>query len=325
MVGIETVRASNAKVVSLPGLVALFVGATQGIGQATLQHLTKYAPASSRIYTVARPSSLAKHQAEVASLRKQNPSGTYEIIEADVSLIAEVDKIITAVKKKETKLDVLVLSTGFLAFDGFNPTAEGHDPSLVTAYYSRLRIVQQLLPLLNESASPRILSILAAGKEGPMKEDDLDLQTPGNWTTWQSAIHGTTMGTLSLERFARQNPRLSIVHWYPGPVDTAALARVRAHGAVNPSAADIMSQDESGARGLFYATSDRYSVKQGLVPAPEGVEGAKKSGGGIFQLDPQGEYTDSEDVLAEMRGRGVDEVVWKFTEGIFAAATSGRA
>jgi NAD(P)-dependent dehydrogenase (short-subunit alcohol dehydrogenase family) len=325
MVGIEIIKASNAKVASLPSFVALFIGATQGIGEATLQHLTQNAPSSSRIYTVARPSSLAKHQEDIAALRKQNPSGTYEVIEADVSLISEVDKIVAAIKKKETKLDLLVLSAGFLAFDGLKPTSEGLDPAMVTGYFSRLRSIQQLIPLLNAAPAPRILSILAAGREAPLKEDDFALQAPGNWSTWQSAIHGTTMGTLSMERFARQNPGLSIVHWYPGPVDTAALARAKASGMVNPSADETLSKDESGARGLFYATSDRYAVKPGLVPALGGVEAAKKSGGGIFQLDPLGEYTDSEAVLSELRGRGVDETIWKFTEGIFAKATSGGA
>jgi hypothetical protein len=85
----------------------------------------------------------------------------------------------------------------------------------------------------------------------------------------------------------------------------------------------VMSQDEAGARGLFYATSDRYVVDSGsgsFVPTPDGLEPVKKSGGGIFLLDPIGKRSvgASETVLADMRERGVNDLVWGFTEKIFS-------
>ncbi|KAF7328187.1 Dehydrogenase/reductase SDR family member 12 [Mycena venus] len=112
------------------------------------------------------------------------------------------------------------------------------------------------------------------------------------------------MGTLALERVARENPRLSVVHWFPGPVATPGLARAQRFG-ISP--ASPMSQDEAG-RG-------------GLVPVPQGLEVAK-SGGGIFLIDPQGESTDNEGVLAGMRKRGVDEAVWRFTQKVFSDCTA---
>lgn len=322
MVSLEVIQASNAKVSSLEsGLVAVFLGATQGIGQSTLDHLSKHAPPSSRIYTVARPSSLASHEAHVASLRKINTSGTYQVIEADVSLITEVDRVVQAIKEKESKVDILVLTAGFIAYDGRKDTSEGLDPSMTTRYYSRLRAVQQLLPLLDNAAHPRVLSVLAAGKEGPINEEDLDLRTPENWTPWSSSVQATTLHTLALERFAHLNPKVSIAHWYPGFVDTVLLARAKASG-MDIGEAPTMSVDESGARCLFYATSGLYAVRDGLVPAPEGVAAVEKSGGGIFQLGVQGEYVENEKVLAGLRERGVDETAWKFAEGVYEAASA---
>ncbi|KAF4472959.1 short-chain dehydrogenase reductase [Fusarium albosuccineum] len=318
MVSFETVQKSNSLISTVPkGLVALFIGATSGIGQSALQQFAQHA-SSPRIYTVARPQSVASHQKLLDSLRQSNPSSTYNLITADVALISEVSKIVDAVKKAETKLDILVVSPGFMPFEGRIDTSEGLDPSMTTRYYSRLRAVEQLLPLLNNAPSPRIVSVLAGGVEAPLNEDDLGLKDPKNWTTWNSSLHSATMGTLALERFARQNPKLSIVHWYPGPVDTPGLARAAAFGASHP---DKMSQDEGGARALFFATSDRYSVHGGLVLAPEGLGEVKKTGGGIYILNPEGESTDNEKVLAKMRNRGVDEAVWTFTEQIFAATS----
>ncbi|KAM5342038.1 hypothetical protein ACJ41O_015069 [Fusarium nematophilum] len=317
MVSLKVIQQSNAHLATLPqGLVALFIGATSGIGQSALEHLAQHA-SSPRIYTVSRPQTVASHETFLSSLRQSNPTGTYNLITADVSLISEVDKIVSHITKHETKLDILFLSAGFMAFEGRKDTSEGLDPSMTTRYYSRLRAIQQLLPLLNHPSvpSPRVISVLAAGMEEPLNESDLDLRDSRNWSTWNSSVHSATMGTLALERLARENPRISFVHWYPGPVSTPGLARVKRFGMSPPNP---MSQEEGGVRALFLATNDRYSVQGGLVPVPEGVGALKKSGGGIFLVDPQGESVNNERVLAGLRKRGVDEAVWSFTQKVFA-------
>ncbi|RSL69737.1 hypothetical protein CEP54_002104 [Fusarium duplospermum] len=318
MVSLQIVQQSNAQLATLPkGLVALFIGATSGIGQSALEQFSQHTFAP-RIYTVARPQAATSHETLLSSLRETNPNGTYNLINADVSLISEVNKVVSAVKQAETKLDLLFLSTGFMPFEGRKDTSEGLDPSMTTRYYSRLRAVEQLLPLLNKSttSSPRVISVLAGGLEAPLNESDLDLRDPNHWTTWNSSLHSATMGTLAFELLAQQNPNVSFVHWYPGPVDTPGLTRAKKFGMSPPNQ---MSQDEGGARALFLATNDRYSVKGGLVPISEGLEAAKKTGGGVFIVNSEGESTDNEKVLAGMRERGVDKAVWDFTEKVFAA------
>ncbi|KAF4333345.1 short-chain dehydrogenase reductase [Fusarium beomiforme] len=315
MVSIHAVRESNTRLACLPtGLVALFIGATSGIGKSTLHQFAQHVPAP-HVYTVARPQTVQSHESFLTKLRQTNPDGSYNLITADISLISEVKKVVEAVKKAETQLDFLFLSPGFMPVDGRHDTSEGLDPSMTTRYYSRIRAIQQLIPLLNSAASPRIISVLAGGFEGPLNEQDLDLRDPNHWTPWASSVHSATMGTLSLERIARENPRISIVHWFPGPVPTPGLAKLAKFGHTPPE--NGMSQEEAGARALFLATSDRYSVHGSLVPVPESLENPKKSGGGIFLINPVGESTDNEAVLGGMRERGVDEAVWKFTEKIF--------
>jgi NAD(P)-dependent dehydrogenase (short-subunit alcohol dehydrogenase family) len=317
MVSLQVVQQSNAQIAALPrGLVALFIGATSGIGLGALQQFVQYASAP-RIYSVAREGSKASHEEFLASLRRANPSGDYNLIVADVSLISEVDKVADAIKTKETKLDLLFMSPGFIAFEGRKDTPEGLDPSMTTRYYSRQRALELVLPLLNNSEvrSPRVVSVLAGGMEAAINEDDLDLRDSQNWSFWNSSVHSATMSTLAFERIARGNPRLSIVHSYPGPVSTPGLARAAKFG-LKPSSPQ--SQEEGGARALFYATSDRYAVQESLVPLPSQLGVSPKTGGGVFLVDALSEGIDNEAVLSDMRKRKVDEKVLDFTHKLFA-------
>ncbi|KAK1622600.1 short-chain dehydrogenase/reductase [Colletotrichum phormii] len=319
MVSIQLVNQSNALIASLPkGLVAVFIGATSGIGKSTLHHLAQHAQ-SPRIYSIARPQTVASHEFFLALLRANtNPDDSYTILPADHALVSDIDAAMDTILQNETKVDILFLSAGFIAFEGRQDTIEGLDPSMSTRYYSRLRAVQKLLPLLNNAPRPRVVSVLAAGLEGPMvDEDDLDLRRPGNWGFWPASVQATTMGTLALEVLARENPGVSFVHSMPGMVATPGLERARRFGAVG--AGGEMSVEEAGARGLYLVTSDLYDSqgREGVVRVPGGVECVKKSGGGIFLVGPQGERVDNEEVLGDMRERGLDERVWRFTQELF--------
>ncbi|PNP49289.1 hypothetical protein THARTR1_09957 [Trichoderma harzianum] len=328
MVALEVIQQSNKLLATLPqarGLVAVFIGATSGIGQSALEHFAKLT-AAPRIYSAARAKTAASHAEYLETLRKANPEGTYTLLTADASLVSEIDSAVDQVLKSETKVDLLFMSPGFFAFEGRINTKEGLDPSMSTRYYSRLRAVQRLLPLLNssEAASPRVVSVLAAGEERALEEDDLDLAQPENWTMWKASHHACTMGTLALERIARENPRLSIAHCHPGAVATPGLARSNTFG-LNPP--NPMDQDEAGQRAVFYCTNDRYAGTSGLVPVPDGLEVLEKTPGGVFLIGPLGEtkVNQSEAALADMRKRGVDEKVWKFTQELFETAIAKAA
>lgn len=93
----------------------------------------------------------------------------------DVSLLRETDDVVEFIKAREERLDIFFASVGFISFSGRVETAGGLEPSMTTRYYSRLCAAYALLPLLNNTASPRVVSIIAGGMEAKMKEYDLDL------------------------------------------------------------------------------------------------------------------------------------------------------
>ncbi|KAJ2985494.1 hypothetical protein NUW58_g5498 [Xylaria curta] len=324
MVDFQTMLSSNSRLSGAEGPgVALFVGATSGIGLGVLREFTRRA-VNPRIYLVARNPTTAAPIAD--ELRLLNPRAQCEIIDKNVSLIGDAEKVAEYVKAKESSLDLLFMSPGFFSFDGRQDTTEGLDASVTTRYYSRIRITQLLLPLLNEAQSPRVVSILAGGKEGPIHEDDLALNRPENFSASSSSFHSATMMTLALERFASENPRISFIHAFPGIVDTPLLYRISSgirgmllrYIALPVVRLFARSISEAGQWGLFITTSARYSVDDGIVPLAGGLEKAERSKGGIFLINEKGETVDNEKVLEPFRKQGVDKKVWAHTAEIFA-------
>jgi hypothetical protein len=116
MVGIQEVRSELASLKRLgPGLVAVFVGGTNGIGEATAREFVRNT-LQPRIYLVGRN----QEQADLikADFQKLNPESQTKFIQGDVSLLRNVDKICDEIKSSEEKINLLVLSAGILSMKG---------------------------------------------------------------------------------------------------------------------------------------------------------------------------------------------------------------
>ena len=96
-------------------MVALFIGATSGIGQSTLKQFVKYARAP-KVYVVGR--SKASAASLLDELKILNPQATIIFLETQISLIRNVDRICNEIKSYEQRMDLMVLSTGYLSFAG---------------------------------------------------------------------------------------------------------------------------------------------------------------------------------------------------------------
>jgi NAD(P)-dependent dehydrogenase (short-subunit alcohol dehydrogenase family) len=115
MVALPEVIASNKRIAStLPhDLVAVFVGGTSGVGEYTVKAFAKYAN-KPRAYIVGRSQEAADRIIE--ECRQLNPSGKFEFIKADVSLLTTVDDVCRQIKSKETTVNVLFESQGTMGF-----------------------------------------------------------------------------------------------------------------------------------------------------------------------------------------------------------------
>ena len=116
MVTLSQVQSSNSLIGSTlpPNLVAVFVGATSGIGETTLKQFARHAR-QPRAYFVGRSQDAGDRV--VAECRTLNPEGEYIFVKADVSLIRVVDEVCEEIKAKEKAINILFLSAGAAVFD----------------------------------------------------------------------------------------------------------------------------------------------------------------------------------------------------------------
>lgn len=337
MVALDLVHASNAQLRELgPGLVALFVGGTSGIGEYTAKAFVKNA-FSPRVYIVGRSETAADRI--IQECKELNKDGKVEFLKADVTELEEVDRVCKEIAKKEKHINLIVQSQGNLNLRGRDESPEGLDRKFTLNYYSRMRFITNLLPQLRNATTTaphfsRTLSILGAGTEGKVNFDDLELKN--TFSTGRCAAHTIVMNDFMAEELASREPGTSFIHSSPGVVNTGIARELPAWAriplkAFSPLLSPLMvGADETGARQLFNATSGLYPPVKPFendplasgVPVPWGLKQVMtgsngKEGSGGYLVSWNNEITGKQNLLKEYREKGVGATVWEHTMEIF--------
>lgn len=333
MVAYSKIVAHNEALKSTPNLVAVFVGATQGIGLGTLKAFARHTSAPTAYCVGRSPETLRRIADELKTL---NPNGNYIPIEcADLTLLKNVDSACQSVTQKTEagarKVDLLCMSAGFMSFSGRHETPEGLDAQMSIAYYSRMRFAQNLLPLLREAPAGRVVSVLSGGSEGQLWADDLELKDHYS----VSNVAGATgaMNTFFMEELAKkpENNKVSFVHLLPGFVgDTNiwnktehlnAVYRFLLGKVLTPIVAAFigMTSEQCGERVLFAATEKSFGrgTNEEMAVGSDGSEGV-----GIYLVHSDSSTVTGPNVLAKMRDEGMGKKVYDHTEGEFRRVLS---
>ncbi|EHK16306.1 uncharacterized protein TRIVIDRAFT_39631 [Trichoderma virens Gv29-8] len=338
-ISLDTVRTSNATLKTLgPGLLAVFVGGTSGIGESILKAFLGAAVAP-RVYIIGRSRDAANRI--VKECQAVSETSEVEFLQADVSEIANVDQTCSEILRKETRLNLLVLTTGILTMDGRNESPEGLDRKMAVHYYSRMRFISNLLPLLASSASSsqlsRVMTVLGAGIGNRMVESDLGLKT--NFSLSNCGAHCGVMTDLMLERFAATWKGTAFVHTAPGVVKTnlgsglPTCLRAAYKVAGQLLAPWTVGLAETGERHLYMATSNRYPPSESLNAATcgtpiekndvaEGSNGGRGSGAYLLNWDGRVQKQNA-NLLEEYRRTAMAEKIWKHTEDVFDNCNRG--
>jgi len=192
-------------------------------------------------------------------------------------------------------------------------------------YYSRIRFITSLLPLLQHAPHlRRIVSVGGGTQEGPLDSTDFPaLRVP------LPALRGhlTSLVTLGLESVARTAPEVSFIHDYPGTVRTPLLNYMSEE---QLSTLTFVPLGESGERHLYLATSAHLPAKEGGrdgVKVREGDEIAVgtngECGSGMYSVGSDCESASIEvrELLAGLREKGMVDEVWRHTQDEFKRIT----
>lgn len=213
---------------------------------------------------------------------------------------------------------------------------------MAASLYSRVRIAQQMLPLLTTAASAgelaRVIDIAAGTYEGKMHVSDIPAT---NLSFAQLRPHVSSLHTLALESLQEQAPEVSLMHNFPGTVLTdlhndipGVLGRLFA--VVFPLVYWCLGRwlfvelEECAERQVYFATSDKYGpakgrtagVSLGKEDRSNGSDGVAASGVYSVNWDGEERTKDSLNHLRRLRSEGMKEEAWDHIRGEFDRITS---
>jgi len=232
MPSLSAVRASNRAWKPAFRPVVVVAGGTNGIGAGIATAFAKYSPQDNNaphIILIGRNRQGA--DSVIAEMKKVNSAGIYDFVQADLSLMKNVQSVVKELSTKVDGIDFLCMSPGILTLQVKDDTAEGIDRKMALHYYSRFSLANLLLPKLKAAVEKgedgRVLTVLAAGIGGKIDPDDLGLKKYTGLK--RKADSATTYNDLMVEELAIRNPSISFTHSSPGIVDSNITSNLPAY------------------------------------------------------------------------------------------------
>lgn len=173
-----------------------------------------------------------------------------------------------------------------------------------------MRFIYNLLPSLELAKSPRVISILAGGKETKIEENNLDLRK--SFSLSASNGYPATMTSLAFEVFASRHQSISFIHVFPGIVATPLMKN--SMGSIGGAVLSFItkpisiSASESGEWQVFLSTSTEF-------PARNASSG--QLSGGSYIVNHTGMDVTNKRLMAQLREKGFPDTVWKHTLDTF--------
>ena len=309
----QVVAANNELHARQGSTTAIFTGATQGIGLATLKAFAKHI-SKPRAIIVGR--SRERFEDELESIRALNSNGEFIFVQAELTLIKAVDSVCAQIKELQSKeagtVDLLCMSPGYAPLQGRKYSPEGLDELIALVYYGRVRMTQNLIAMNLMKPTATIISIMAGSKEGKLFEDDLALER--NYTLLNLRGQFATLMTLSHDALAAENPEMGFVHIFPGKVKTGLLQRSVNGGLLWALLAYLVeplifvggiSPEESGERILWTAMSGTF-------------------GKGSWSLDYDGAESKSKWLASYRQNVSILDRIRTHNQHVFSSATLAR-
>lgn len=218
----ESPRAELRAVAVARQRVALVTGGTDGIGRAVALDLAR---AGDRVLFVGRDPE--RGAAVLSELNRLGPSAHHAFLPADLSLLSETARVCGQVGELTTELDAVVLCAGILSTIP-EWTTEDLERNFVLNYLTRFLTTRQLLPLLREAPSGRIVLVSNAGRyPDTLNFDDLQHRRgkPGLAVAGRTQFANDLLAVELAERLRTTRIEVSCV--FPGVTRSSCFANAR--------------------------------------------------------------------------------------------------
>ncbi|WP_382306566.1 SDR family NAD(P)-dependent oxidoreductase [Herbiconiux sp. UC225_62] len=131
----------------------VITGATSGLGRLAA---LEFAKQGARLVLTARNSGRAAET--LADIRLAAPGAEVDVVDVDLTRLADVRRAGRAIAERHPRIDVLVNNAGVHAFEQ-RVTAEGHPEMIAVNYLAPWVLTRELLPSLIAAGSARVVNV----------------------------------------------------------------------------------------------------------------------------------------------------------------------
>jgi len=237
----------------MDGKTVLITGSTDGVGRYVA---TQLATAGAKVLIHGRDRARAKTLSEEI---KRAGGGEPVFYQADLSSLAETQKLADAVLADHRRLDVFISNAGIRSQnDGpaRQTSADGHELRFAVNYLSGFLLAHRLLPLLKASAPSRIVNVASLGQH-PIDFDDVMITKGYNGSrAYAQSKLSQIMFTIDLAE-ALKGSGVTVNSLHPATYMNTTMVRA---GGITP-----MSTVEQGGEAILHlVTGDDVVNKSGL-------------------------------------------------------------
>ena len=237
----------------MDGKTVLITGSTDGVGRYVA---TQLATAGATVLIHGRDRARAKTLSDEI---KRAGGGEPVFYQADLSSLAETQKLADAVLADHRRLDVFISNAG-IGSQNDGParqtSADGHELRFAVNYLSGFLLAHRLLPLLKASAPSRIVNVASLGQH-PIDFDDVMITKGYNGSrAYAQSKLSQIMFTIDLaEELRDANVTVNSLH----PATYMNTTMVRA-GGITP----MSTVEQGGAAILHLVSGDDMAGRSGL-------------------------------------------------------------
>lgn len=203
---------SPAQIPSQAGKRILITGANSGIGWYTAMELAR---AGAEVLMTAR--TVAKGEEAAARMRVQVPQARLHTAVLDLSDLGAIHRFVNDLREHAGGLDTLIHNAGVMAIPTRQLSVDGWEMQFATNVVGPFALTGLLLPLLLQSAAPRVVTVasIAHRRSGVLRLNDL------NWEHGYKAVQAYAQTKLEDLMFAqelqrRAGHRLLSIACHPG-------------------------------------------------------------------------------------------------------------